>query len=862
MKKFHSKIKSKIFSIQIKIRNKKFIIMFVLPKARPVPVPKKQSSETEVSCHHVPNDEKKFYFCFNGGTLDDMFKGILIDLDTSMNPIQCQEYLQSQLSERIDMKDKQIIVYLSGGIPFIGGKIEDLYSNEDFKFGKVIYGIITKKVSSEIINKSCPELCNISDHDHQLLVSPLCESSIRGMSDMACILGYLNHQFSKTENILLSCSKVITFAPFITSIKRIIDGNQVIGRDVITVTSTFYTYFRSLIPPTTNDEFVYEYAFHICNIICKIDCMPKSLPLLVTDVTNKKFLTDLDLGPLAYIWLGDSDHDFNRFKIKVKGAGATMNAYGKSDPLKPIAPLSSLNNEECAIVKGKDHEFLYLERSPLKGDIKNINKIDIINPMTGLLESVDTCLFAKEQGESMKMTEIIDPFDIKQIIIVDLECSNSMNCELSDNENRLNLTLQYLSFFANRIYGFHIPTINGLISFNEEINIQCPLSPFVSDFDEGLKKIQPGKGSKLWDSLDRSCDEIIKIKKEIDGFKNAVLRILVICCGNDEGSETRIEEIVKKFISNKIVVDSIIFDDEKYSKMLCAVCHATGGLSFRMNDVCSYLSLFEQSAFFNIEERKRYLNPIISGDRSTIQRELKPEMITCQFLEKAKDCAAYDTNVLNNEILFAQLSERPLDTPAHICSLNKKHIIKNSRMKKIFYDVYLAALATDPKQPSYDPNVKIFIYKTMFERWKVFLKGPEGTPYENKWWYIYVNIPRHYPYQPPFVRFISIPYHLNIALDGCIIFNIKKNEYNPSKSIIEIIKEIRESLIHPDEETPSGMEILELFKNKHDEYEKLARKSAEDNAKDDYNDYITSSVDDSVPDGFTLTRDEYNFLWK
>lgn len=830
--------------------------MLIIPKPHPVPVPKKKSSETEHSCHHIPNDDKKFYFCFNGGSLDDMFKGMLIDLDTSMNPTQCQQYLENQLNGKINMDDKQLIVYLSGGIPFIGGTINDLYSNDDFKFDRVIYGIITKKIQQEVINKPCSELCNISDNDHQLLVSPLCDSSNRGMSDMACLLGYLNHQFSKAENLLLTTSKVITFAPFITSIKRIIDGNQVIGRDVITVTSTFFTFFRSLIPQTTKDEFVYEYALHLCNIISKIDKIPKSLPILVTEVANKKFLSDLNLGPFAYIWLGDSDQEFNRYKLRLKGSEAIQNVFGCSDSLKPVAPLSTLYRSECAIIKGKDHEFLYIAKSSLNGDIKKINYMDIIDPMTGLIESVDAGLFAKKQGENKKIEDIVDPFDIKQIIFVNLDSSNLMNRNLSNDENLFNLSIKYISFFTNRIYGFHIPSIHGLVSFNEEVNVQCQLSPFVSDFNEGLKKVHTQKGSKLWDSIKCSCEEIVKFKGKIDGFKNSVSRIVVISCGNDDCSENKVEDIVKELLNNKIVVDSVIFGDENASKMLCAVCHATGGISFRINDAYSCFSLFEQSAFFNIEERKRYLDPIILGDRSTIQRELKPEMITSEFLEKAQNCAVYDTTILNNELLFARLSERPLETPAHICSMPKRPFFPNSRMKRLSYEVYLAAVTCDEKQPNYDPNIKIFIYKTMVDRWKVFLKGPEGTPYENKWWHIYINFPRHYPYQPPFFRFISIPYHLNVTNEGNILINIKKNEYNPSLSLIDIIKQIRESLIHPDDEIPSRLEILDTYKNNHDEYLKLARKSAEDNAKNDYHDYIRSTVDDSVPDGFSPSFDK------
>ena len=77
-----------------------------------------------------------------------------------------------------------------------------------------------------------------------------------------------------------------------------------------------------------------------------------------------------------------------------------------------------------------------------------------------------------------------------------------------------------------------------------------------------MKKVHTQKGSKLWDSIHRSCEEITKLKGDIEVFKNSVSRILVISCGKDEGSQYKVEDIVKDLITNKIVVDSIIFGDE------------------------------------------------------------------------------------------------------------------------------------------------------------------------------------------------------------------------------------------------------------------------------------------------------------
>ncbi|KAK8884978.1 hypothetical protein M9Y10_044105 [Tritrichomonas musculus] len=821
------------------------------------------------------NVKGKYTFCFNGGSLDDMFKGFEVELDTSMNPIQCRDYLQSKLNGKINMKDKQLIVYLSGGLPFIGGTLGDVYLNKDPKFDNVIYGVITRKVSDIVLKSSYPELCNISDPDRKLLMSPLCDSSDRGLTDIACLFGYLNHDGAKGDLLLRTCAKVITFAPLITSIRRIIDRNQVVGRDVIAVSSTLFTFFRNYIPPTTKDNLVNEYSLRLCNLVSHINNPPEDLPLLMTEVKSgvqrTKFLSDLKLGPIVYIWQGDTGKTFKRFLFELQGTEAIQNAYNIIASFKPIAPLSMRAASGCSIVRGKDHEYLYLMQSPSK-DVMDQNKVDIIDPTTGLTESVDVEDFAKKQGDTGtdKTEDLIEPDQVKQVIMVNFDESGSMTCDLdgysckkgSDKYMRVTIAYQYLTTFANRTYGYRIACIQGLISFNNNITLRCPLSPLVPDFeDKGLKKVQPTNVTRLWDSLQRACEELVKFRKDSNNnerFINAVSRVLVISDGEDVESKAKVEDVVKELIKNKIIVDSVIVSAEDECKMLCAVCHITGGVCFRPASISEGLSLFELSAFLNYHERKVRSDPVIPDDRTTTPRKLTPDRITAQFMENAKKNATFDTKIIDSNIAQATSSTvQTLATPAHICAMNKDAIIPLPRNRRILRELHAAIEICDPKQSLYDPDIKVYTYKINLDRWKVFIKGPEGTPYENKWWYILVTFPELYPIQPPIFRFITIPYHLNVSSEGRICLNIIEKGYISSKHVIDILQEIKELFLLPNADTPIKLETLDTFKNNYAEYERLARKSSQDNAKDNYEDYITAHVDDTVPDDFSATFEKH-----
>ena len=458
--------------------------------------------------------------------------------------------------------------------------------------------------------------------------------------------------------------------------------------------------------------------------------------------------------------------------------------------------------------------------------------------------------------DTISTADMSNPSSVRQIIMVNLNESQSMMCDMdgqiidknSDKDDRITIAIQYLTIFISRIYGYHIQSIQGLISFNNEIKVKCPLSPFVSDFeDKGLKNIKPKSTRKLWDSLFKSCEEISKFRKNNSGkdiYENAQSRILVISDGDDENSSVKVEDVVKELINNRIIVDSVIIGSKDECKMLCAVCHATGGFSMRPESVSKGISLFEKSAFLNIVERKDRSDPLIPGNRNTLTHKLalKVDVINADLLNEAKKIASFDTEIINKELFQASQNDQ-LTTPRQFCPKNINKSIHSSRQKRILRELFVAAEANDPKSPFYDPDLKIYPLQANVDRWKAYIKGPSGTLYENKWWYLYIILPELYPAQPPIFKFKSVPYHINVSSDGNICLNI---DYNSSKHIIDIIQEIKEIFLLPDLDTPIQIDTYEMFLNNKDQYEKLARESTQMNAKDNVEDFIG----DDVPENF------------
>ncbi|OHT11426.1 hypothetical protein TRFO_19161 [Tritrichomonas foetus] len=848
-----------------------------------------------------PKAEGGKYRFFCSANPDLLLNGFDIDLDLKMNPKQCENYLLNCLKEKIAMKGYRLLVYLPGGLPFLGGQLNDFYGKEEIPIIPVIYGILTREITDELLNSNIAELCNVSDHNRKLMLSPLVDSTDKGLSDMACLLGYLNHDGVK-GNLLMDCLCCVThFPPLVTSLNRIIDRMGVTGRDIVTVSSSLFTYFSYMLPPTVSQNHIYEFSLRCCNIITHIKEKDQSSPPIkrfelqpkskksstdsssttsstesVSDASDSlfEFLIKMKMPNYIYFIQSDSKENYCFVNLKKPDPMAIEQSNNVISTFRPIPPLSIRSAVGCQIVQGRDQTFLYLMQTASK-EAKFRNYIDIINPLLGIIESQDIEQFAKEQGsnDSSSTTYLIDYEQVEQIIMVAIDESGSMNHDLNGNAiedyripPRVLISKQYLTTFANRTYGYRIPCIQGLISFNTVITKRCPLSPLVPDFEDlGLRTIQPRHATHLWDALNESADEIIKFNTDEEGnkiCKNAQCRILVISDGDDKTSANKPEEVAKKLLQNDVIVDSVIVNtnnDKDECKMLCALCHITGGLSLRPQTVSEGLTIFEQSAFLNYKERKLFNTPILDGKLSTIPNKLQYnlEMITAEFFEQARKEDKFDTEIVNNEISIGQ-NKVQLATPKKVVYANQNNVINSPRHRRILRELHATAEVMDSaNMKRYDPDMKIFTHQSNLDRWRVFIKGSVCTPYENKWWYLMVTFPDLYPVMPPVIRFITIPYHLNVSSEGRICLNSVEKAYISSKHVVDILQEIKELFLMPDETTPIRNELFDIFHNNREEYNRLATESSERIAKDDYQEYIKSYKIHDAPDDFKVQLGNY-----
>ena len=153
-------------------------------------------------------------------------------------------------------------------------------------------------------------------------------------------------------------------------------------------------------------------------------------------------------------------------------------------------------------------------------------------------------------------------------------------------------------------------------------------------------------------------------------------------------------------------------------------------------------------------------------------------------------------------------------------------------------ELHYASIAMDKDLESYDPDLVIFPDSKSLDKWQVYIKSPIDTPYIGKWFFLLVTFPKDYPIEAPLVKFISVPYNLNISSEGRICMENLEKGYISSIHVIDVLQQIKEVFLLPNTDSPISLEKLYMYNDNQDEYKRLATKSAIDVGKDNYHDFF------------------------
>ncbi|CCD63324.1 Ubiquitin-conjugating enzyme E2 21 [Caenorhabditis elegans] len=97
---------------------------------------------------------------------------------------------------------------------------------------------------------------------------------------------------------------------------------------------------------------------------------------------------------------------------------------------------------------------------------------------------------------------------------------------------------------------------------------------------------------------------------------------------------------------------------------------------------------------------------------------------------------------------------------------------------------------------------------------KGFIKGPEGTPYAGGTFEIKVDIPEHYPFEPPKAKFVTRIWHPNISSQtGTICLDILKDKWTASLTLRTVLLSLQAMLCSPEPSDPQDAVVAKQFIN-------------------------------------------------
>ncbi|EPR60341.1 ubiquitin-conjugating enzyme subfamily protein [Toxoplasma gondii TgCatPRC2] len=118
-------------------------------------------------------------------------------------------------------------------------------------------------------------------------------------------------------------------------------------------------------------------------------------------------------------------------------------------------------------------------------------------------------------------------------------------------------------------------------------------------------------------------------------------------------------------------------------------------------------------------------------------------------------------------------------------------------------------------------------------RWRGFIAGPLGTPYEGGHFTLDIVIPPDYPYNPPKMKFVTKIWHPNISSQtGAICLDILKHEWSPALTIRTALLSIQAMLADPVPTDPQDAEVAKMMIENHPLFVQTAKLWTETFAKE------------------------------
>jgi ubiquitin-conjugating enzyme E2 D/E len=130
---------------------------------------------------------------------------------------------------------------------------------------------------------------------------------------------------------------------------------------------------------------------------------------------------------------------------------------------------------------------------------------------------------------------------------------------------------------------------------------------------------------------------------------------------------------------------------------------------------------------------------------------------------------------------------------------------------------YQAIIAANPE------NYVVRWCETDMFRWSVWLKGPDGTPYEGGTFRADLTFPFDFPLKPVEVVLKTPIYHPNFGPKGQVCLELIKGKWSPVIKTIQVLEELYSRLVAPEADGGLQAEIAAQLRDNRPLFEQTAK---------------------------------------
>ncbi|KAG8158916.1 hypothetical protein KVR01_011359 [Diaporthe batatas] len=357
---------------------------------------------------------------------------------------------------------------------------------------------------------------------------------------------------------------------------------------------------------------------------------------------------------------------------------------------------------------------------------------------------------------------------------------------------RLGVLKQMLDALINRMLAYNYKNHVGLVDFSSNAQVKMPISHVLENFRRATLELKAGGDTALWDALALAGDQIDQYATR---FPSAKKRIVVISDGQDNKSSTNTcYGIVSSFLRKGISVDSVSIGDEDNTD-LRTLSYMLGSYRFHPTSLTNTLAICEMEPFLSLSQRPPITLPLQwSGANIQTQFNLSRYRATATLV--TDDIVPPIRDHPNMADKFCQLTSLAPDGNSAVSATTSSNPRRGLRVPRLMNEI--RTIAARGGHRKYD----IYISTADVSFWKIVVEGPEGSPYSDGAFLLYLHADEAYPRLAPKVRFVTKIKHPNVNLHGRICHSIFDRDWTSDTSMGTVLDTIYGLLYQPESSDP------------------------------------------------------------